>query len=110
MPNLYDGFDVAGEEISSTYEGRHITRYDSLWTHPTHTDGFVDAKDPNNPPVGRWKLSFLGNMKQTLEGGFELIVEVVGSGKEGVVQGLSAKSIYTFDFAKHTYKTEGFIL
>jgi hypothetical protein len=70
---------------------------------------FVDAKDPNNSPVGRWELSFLGDMKQTLEGGFELIVEVVGSGKEGVAQGLSAKSIYTFDFAKHTYKTEGFI-
>jgi len=46
MPNLYDGFDTAGAEISSTYEGRHITLYDSLWVHPTHTDGFVDAKDP----------------------------------------------------------------
>lgn len=46
MPNLYDGFDTAGKEISSTYEGRHITLYESLWTHPSHTDGFVDAKDP----------------------------------------------------------------
>jgi len=46
MPNIYDGFDTAGKEISSTYEGRHITLYESLWTHPSHTDGFVDAKDP----------------------------------------------------------------
>ncbi len=70
---------------------------------------FVDAKDPNNPPIGRWELSFLGNMKQTLEGGFELIVEVVGSGKEGVVKGLSTKSIYTFDFTTFSYTIEGII-
>ncbi len=44
----------------------------------------IIGKDPNNPPIGRWELSFLGNMKQTLEGGFELIVEVVGSGKEAL--------------------------
>jgi len=47
MPTIkYDDYDVAGEEISSTYEGRHITLPESLLVHPEHTDGFVDAKDP----------------------------------------------------------------
>lgn len=36
----------AGDEISSTYEGRHITCLESEITHPTHTDGFVDKGDP----------------------------------------------------------------
>ncbi len=39
------GLDV-GDQVSSTYEGRHVTVLESLMTHPTHTDGFVDAKDP----------------------------------------------------------------
>jgi len=37
---------VAGDEVSSTYEGRHLTFSESQLTHPSHTDGFVDAKDP----------------------------------------------------------------
>lgn len=36
----------AGTEISSTYEGRHITVLESEITHPTHADGFVDKGDP----------------------------------------------------------------
>lgn len=36
----------AGEECSSTYEGRHISIEESLITHPTHADGFVDGGDP----------------------------------------------------------------
>lgn len=36
----------AGEECSSTYEGRHITVLESELTHPTHGDGFVDGGDP----------------------------------------------------------------
>ena len=35
-----------GEEISSTYEGRHITLLESDLVHPTHADGFVDKWDP----------------------------------------------------------------
>jgi predicted RecA/RadA family phage recombinase len=38
----------AGEESSSTYEGRHLTFEESLLTHPVHTDGFVDKGDPVN--------------------------------------------------------------
>jgi hypothetical protein len=37
---------TAGEEISSTYEGRHVTFLESELTHPTHGDGFVDKGDP----------------------------------------------------------------
>lgn len=36
----------AGEEISSTYEGRHLSILESAITHPTHTDGLVDFGDP----------------------------------------------------------------
>ena len=37
---------VAGTELSSTYEGRHVTFEESVITHPSHTDGFVDGGDP----------------------------------------------------------------
>jgi len=37
---------AAGTEVSSTYEGRHITVLESEITHPTHADGFVDKGDP----------------------------------------------------------------
>ncbi len=36
----------AGDQASSTYEGRHVTVLESLMVHPSHGDGFVDAKDP----------------------------------------------------------------
>lgn len=36
----------AGEECSSTYEGRHVTVEESQLVHPTHSDGFVDGGDP----------------------------------------------------------------
>ena len=37
---------TAGEECSSTYEGRHITIEESMLIHPYHADGFVDKGDP----------------------------------------------------------------
>ncbi len=37
---------AAGEESSSTYEGRHVTVAESELTHPTHADGLVDHGDP----------------------------------------------------------------
>jgi len=46
MPNIYDGFDTAGAEISSTYEGRHVTLYESLLSHPADDDGYVQKGDP----------------------------------------------------------------
>lgn len=45
MPYVMTG-KSAGEEISSTYEGRHIDCQESDLVHPSHTDGFVDQGDP----------------------------------------------------------------
>lgn len=39
---------VAGEEGSSTYEGRHLSFYESELTHQYHADGFVNTGDPVN--------------------------------------------------------------
>jgi len=39
-------FSEAGAEISSTYEGRHITLLESQLTHPVHDDALVDKGDP----------------------------------------------------------------
>jgi len=37
---------AAGDQCSSTYEGRHLMLEESYLTHPTHADGFVDVDDP----------------------------------------------------------------
>jgi hypothetical protein len=37
---------VAGDEVSSTYEGRHLTFSESQLTHPDNGDGFVNKGDP----------------------------------------------------------------
>jgi len=37
---------VAGEEGSSTYEGRHLSFYESELTHPSRTSTFVNKGDP----------------------------------------------------------------
>lgn len=36
----------AGDEVSSTYEGRHLTFLESELFHPYHADTFVDKGDP----------------------------------------------------------------
>lgn len=36
----------SGDEVSSTYEGRHVRVIESELIHPSHTDGFVDKGDP----------------------------------------------------------------
>ena len=48
MPvNRYDATGrSAGQESSSTYEGRHLTILESLLIHPVHADGLVDKGDP----------------------------------------------------------------
>ncbi len=47
MPALYLATGkTAGEECSSTYEGRHITVEEQYLIHPYHADGFVDKGDP----------------------------------------------------------------
>jgi hypothetical protein len=37
---------AAGDEVSSTYEGRHVQVLESTIVHPSHGDGFVDKGDP----------------------------------------------------------------
>ena len=44
--NVYENYDVAGTEVSSTYEGRHLTLEESILVHPSHTDTFVEKGDP----------------------------------------------------------------
>ena len=42
----YPANETAGTEVSSTYEGRHLTFLESEITHPSHTDNLVDKGDP----------------------------------------------------------------
>jgi hypothetical protein len=47
MPAIYLATGkTAGEEVSSTYEGRHLTLEENYLTHPYHADGLVDKGDP----------------------------------------------------------------
>ena len=48
MCGVYPAKDAltAGDEISSTYEGRHLTFLESELFHPYHSDGYVDKGDP----------------------------------------------------------------
>jgi len=48
MCGVYPAMDAAtaGDEISSTNEGRHLTLLESELFHPYHSDGFVDKGDP----------------------------------------------------------------
>lgn len=41
-----------GEEISSTYAGRHVNILEGDLVHPAHTDGFVDKGDPVSFGIG----------------------------------------------------------
>lgn len=45
---VYPAADVkdAGDQISSTYEGRHVTLYEGELVHPEHADVYVDKGDP----------------------------------------------------------------
>jgi hypothetical protein len=42
----YDIYRSAGEEISSTFEGRHVQCLETDLVHPYHADGLVDKGDP----------------------------------------------------------------
>jgi len=44
MPYVMTNY-VDGQEISSTYEGRHVMVQESDMVHPVHGDGFVDKGD-----------------------------------------------------------------
>lgn len=47
MPEMYLATGrSSGDELSSTYEGRHLSIEESLITHPYHSDGLVDGGEP----------------------------------------------------------------
>jgi len=48
----YDPNPQVGDEISSTFEGRHVSILESNLVHPSHTDGFVDKGDPVSFGIG----------------------------------------------------------
>jgi len=45
-------FASAGEEVSSTFGGRHVNILEGDLVHPAHTDGFVDKGDPVSFGIG----------------------------------------------------------
>ena len=45
-------YAVAGQEISSTSEGRHVNILEGDLVHPAHADGFVDKGDPVSFGIG----------------------------------------------------------
>ena len=70
---------------------------------------------------GRWELSWYGWRTPTGEAPFiewvspfKLVVDAVGTGKEGAVKGLVAKWTYTMDFdgdfSSLFYNSEGYIV
>jgi hypothetical protein len=61
MPALYlNTGREAGDEISSTYEGRHLTLEESYLIHPYHADGLVDKGDPVLFAVGSGWMNGVG--------------------------------------------------
>jgi len=47
---------VKGEEVSSTFGGRHVNILEGDLVHPAHTDGFVDKGDPVSFGIGWFGL------------------------------------------------------
>ena len=61
MPALYlSTGKTAGDEVSSTYEGRHLTLEENLLIHPYHADGLVDKGDPVLFAVGSGYMNGVG--------------------------------------------------
>jgi len=55
----------SGDEISSTYEGRHITLAESLLTHPVHADNLVNKGDPVNIGTDLVGVAFISAVLNT---------------------------------------------
>lgn len=87
----------AGQEISSTYEGRHLTILESLLVHPIHADGFVDKGDPVNfgDAVGVALLSAVAATDQiSLDTEGIWFLSVVASDDNGTVNVLAGDQLY----------------
>ena len=64
---------------------------------------------PGIEPTGIWKLSWHGYQTPT-PGGFIIVAEANGTGKEGIVKGMVGKWTYTMNIEEgFFYATEGYI-
>jgi len=67
--------------------------------------------DPDAPHIGKWDMTWHGYLTFTPDGNMIAICDAVGTGKEGVVKGLTAKWVYTLDLNNtgFQYLTVGYI-
>lgn len=97
MPALYYATGhVAGEECSSTYEGRHLTLEESYLIHPYHADGLVDKGDPVLFAVGSTWMNGVGVALNSASAATDLIaidtegiwyLDVTGCISDGSING-----------------------
>jgi len=73
------------------------------------TNPDLEGFDPDVEPLGKWELSWTGEMIVNPDGSADMVAIACGVGTEGVVKGLRTRSVYTFDFAAFKYNTEGYI-
>jgi hypothetical protein len=94
MPVIYLATGhAAGEQCSSTYEGRYATLEESYLIHPYHADGFVDHGDPVY-----WGASGVGVAMTSAAAATDLItidtegiwyLNVIGSVSDGTSDGIA---------------------
>ena len=97
MPALYLATGhTAGEECSSTYEGRHLTLEESYLIHPYHADGLVDHGDPVLFAVGSGYMNGVGVALKSAAAATDLIaidtegihyLDVTGCISDGSING-----------------------
>ena len=106
MPAIYLATDhTAGDEASSTYEGRHLTLEESYLIHPYHADTFVDGGDPVLFAVGSGWMNGVGVAFSSAAANTDLIaidtegiwyLNVMGSISDGSVDGM-ARALHAGD-------------
>ena len=78
---------IAGQEVSSTLEGRHVSVLESNLVHPAHTDGFADKGDPVSFGIG-WEGAAVGTAMQSAQAATDIItVDTEGIWRHTVVAG-----------------------
>ncbi len=130
LPNgqtLVEGVSVEWYDEASDWRvtGKSVWKADYVWDgDPYISHGiiegtceiFVGLQNPDSPgydpdalPVGKWEITWTGEQIVNPDGSFEMVAYAYGVGTEGVVKGLRAKWIDTFDFVNFRYNTEGYI-
>lgn len=69
-----------------------------------------ENEDPNGPSIGKWDMTYTGYITITPDGNMLAVCDVVGQGKEGVVKGMTAKWVLTFNLSEtgYQYITSGY--